>query len=530
MIQAYAPLEHPLFRRLWIANLTSYMGTWMHEVAAAWLMTELAPTPIMVSLVRAAATLPVFVLALPAGALADILDRRTYLIVTQIWMLVSAVVLAALTFLGLTTPLLLLVLTFSLGVGLAMNAPAWQALVPGLVPRDQLRAAISLGSISFNIARAIGPALGGLLIAFSGPQAAFALNAVSFLAIVVVLYRWRPAVKANAFPAEHLIGAMRSGVRYVRYSPAFHAVLVRMAVFIVFASALWALLPLVTREQLKQGPEGYGILLGAFGVGAVLAATVMPVVRRMLTTEQLVAAATVVFAVLMAGVGLLSSFRGVAGLMFLGGGAWLTTLSSFQTAAQSTLPDWVRARALSIYVLVLFGGLAGGSFLWGVVATQLGTDKALLLASVGLLASLVVMLAYRLPEQEVDLSPSKHWADPTLEMHLKAEDGPVMVMVEYRVEMNQSEPFASAIDELRRLRLRDGAIRWGLFRDAGEPSRYLEYFVVESWAQHVRQHQRLTQEDKTIEDRVRAFHQGVGLPRVSHFIAASAVRPDEQDS
>lgn len=532
MFQAYIPLKNPLFRRLWIANLTSYIGTWMHEVGAAWLMTELAPTPFMVSLVRAAATLPVFVLALPAGALADILDRRRYLLVTQIWMLLSAVILAIVTLLGLTTPLILLALTFSLGLGLAMNAPAWQALVPNLVPRDQLRSAISLGSISFNIARATGPALGGLLIAFSGPQAAFALNAISFLAIVVVLYRWKQieTVEENSFASERFIGAIRAGVRYVRHSPKFQAVLIRMAVFIVFASALWALLPLVTRVQLNQGPGGYGILLGAFGIGAVLSATLTPMVRKFLTTEQLIALSAVVFAALEATVGLSSNFWLVAALMFLGGGSWVTTLSSFQTAAQSTLPSWVRARALSVYVLVLFGGLAGGSVFWGNIATHLGTGKALLLASIGMLASLSVMLAYRLPEEEIDLSPSRHWADPTLAMPVKPEDGPVLVTVEYKIKMSQAKQFVVATDELRRFRLREGARHWGLFRDTEDPSRYLEYFVVASWAEHMRQHQRLNQYDKKIEDKVRAFHQGEGLPLVAHFISAVNTEPEEQDS
>ena len=403
VLDAWGPLRHPLFRILWIANLTSNVGTWLQEVAGAWLMTSLAPTPLMVGLVRASWTLPVFVLALPAGALADILDRRRFLIGTQLWMLGSAACLAITTYLGLITPWLLLLFTFSLGVGVSMNAPAWQALIPELVPREELHSAVTLGSISFNIARAVGPALGGLVIALAGPEFAFLLNALSFLAVVVVLARWKRTPKKTYLEAEGLWAAMGTGLSYVRRSPAFLAILVRVAVLILCASALSALLPLIARLQLQQGASGYGILVGLFGIGALGAGAAVPRLRRLISLEALVALATVLFAVVEIGLSAVHNFYLAAVGLLLAGGAWLTLLSSFNTAAQSMLPSWVRARALSIYLLVFFGGMAVGSASWGFIANQLGLATALVLSGCSLVLSLGMARLYRLPsEREAD--------------------------------------------------------------------------------------------------------------------------------
>src|SRR2546426_7243532 len=292
----WSPLRNPLFRTLWLATVVSNIGTWMHNVAAAWLMTSLAPSPTMVALVQAATSLPVFLVALPAGAIADLVDRRRLLLLTQGWMLLAAGGLGALTLMGASTPWLLLTLTFALGLGAAMNAPAWQAIIPELITGSEVRAAVTLNGVGYNLARAVGPALGGLTVGALGSGAVFILNALSFLGVMVVLYGWKRPVGEHALPAEDAFGAMRSGIRYIRYAPALRAVLSRTAVFIFGGSALWALLPLVARQELALNATGYGVLLGCLGAGAVIGAALLPQIQRRLSTDLFLAGATLLFA------------------------------------------------------------------------------------------------------------------------------------------------------------------------------------------------------------------------------------------
>ncbi len=524
----WSPLRNPIFRALWIATVVSNIGTWMHNVGAAWLMTSLAPSPTMVALVQAATSLPVFLVGLPAGALADMVDRRRFLLVTQAWMVVAAAALGVLTLADMVTPWGLLVLTFALGLGAAMNAPAWQAIVPELVPRAELHAAIALNSIAFNIARVIGPALGGLVIASLGSGAVFLLNAVSFLGVMIVLYRWQRSPEESHVPAEHITGAIRAGLRYVRHAPALRAVLVRSGVFILCGSALWALLPLLARSELGLDATEYGILLGSLGAGAIAGAVVLARIRLRLASDPLVAGATVLFA---AATLLLASTRNFAllcGVMALAGMAWMALMSTLNVAAQTTVPAWVRARAMAVYLLLFQGGMAVGSTLWGAVATHVGIPLALLGAALGLIVGLAVMVRYRLTtDEEVDLTPSMHWHDPTVASEPQLEDGPVLVMVEYHIDPQRMPEFVQAMQALRLVRRRDGAIRWGLFSDTANPSRCVETFVAESWAEHLRQHERFTMTDRIAEEHVRAFHIGEDPPTVSHLISAHVT--DEAD-
>lgn len=527
---AWSPLQQPLFRALWIASVASNIGTWMQDVGAAWLMTSLAPSPMMVALVEAATTLPMFMLALPAGAFADIIDRRRLLIFTQGWMLIAATGLGVLTLLGITTPWVLLTFTFLLGLGAAMNAPAWQAIVPELVPIQELPAAIALNSVGFNISRAIGPALGGLVVAAAGPYAAFLLNAVTFLGVIVLLYRWRRPPRESTLPAERLFGAVRAGLRYVRQSPSLRAVLVRSGLFIIFGSALWALLPLFARIELGRGPAGYGTLLTCLGAGAVAGATVLPTIRRSLSIDLIAICATIVFALVLIALAYLRDFRLVCLAMIAGGGAWLTLLSNLNTAVQASVPSWVRARAISVYLLVFFGGFAGGSTIWGATATHLGLKTTFVIASIGMLLGLLAALHYRLKDFEgLDLSPTKRWPAPTMAHKVELDHGPVLVTIEYKIDPLRSHDFANAMYNVSTLRLRDGAVSWNLFKDTSDPGRYLETFIVESWLEHLRQHERVTVADRELLDWVLTFHIGDKPPVVSHFIAERLPKHEKEE-
>ncbi|MBV9579815.1 MAG: MFS transporter [Chloroflexi bacterium] len=519
----FAPLHERDFRALWSAALVSNIGTWMQNVGGAWLMTSLTPSPLAVALMQTATSLPIFLIGLPAGALADLVDRRRLLLIAQTWMLIAAGLLGFLTLAGLTTPWLLLALTFALGLGTALNAPAWQAVVPETVPAPKLPAAIALNSASFNLARALGPALGGLVVATVGPAVNFLLNAVSFLGTIVVLARWRPRRRTSHLPGERLVGATRIGIRYARHAPELRAVLVRCAAFISCASALWALLPLVARNQLGLSSSGYGLLLAALGLGAVAGTSVLPRLRAQFSVHQQVAGSSLVFAAGTLALGLLPNPIAVCGALFLTGVAWMVATAGLNVTAQTCVPKWVMARALATYLLVFQGVLAGGSMLWGLVAERVGESLALAVAAGCMLIGIVISRRWRLEtDQHLDLSPSSHLVDPSLRGKdaPDPEEGPVLVTAEYRVRSEAAGEFIAAMREVGRLRRRDGAMRWGLFRDPTDHVRYLESFVIESWAEHLRQLERATVADRAIEEHARSFLVESETPIVSHLVAA----------
>jgi MFS family permease len=508
---------------VWIAAITSNIGTWMQSVGAAWLMTSLTPSPLLVALMQTAASLPVFLLGLPAGALADVVDRRKLLLVTETWMLLVALALGVLTLAGLMSAWTLLALTFLLGLGAALDAPAWQAIIPDLVERQELPAAIALNATGFNVARAVGPALGGLVVAAAGPAAVFLLNAASFLAVLVAIARWRRAHVPSDAPPEDMLGATAAGMRYVRHAPALQAVLVRIGVFMLGASALWALLPVVARRELDLDATGYGIVLGSLGFGAVGAALLLPRLRRALPIDRLTAAATLVFAGATLALAYLRFVPLLVACMMAGGMAWLAMMSSLTVAAQTASPAWARARTLGIYLLVFQGLMAVGSFGWGALAERFGNATALSVAGLALVGGLAATWRWPLHAvQRLDLSPSSHWADPTLAIIPELEDGPVLITVEYRVPAERASDFIETMDEMRIFRRREGAIRWDLFRDLADPDRYLETFVVVSWAEHLRQHTRVTVADQATEARAFAFQQEGVAPVAAHLIAARA--------
>src|SRR6266704_3140759 len=472
----------------------------MHDASAAWLMTGLAPSPLMVSLMQTATSLPFFLLALPAGALADIVDRRRLLLATQVWMLVAATALGVSTVLRLTGPWSLLSLTFCMGLGNALNAPAWQATTPDLVPREELAAAVALGGISVNVARAVGPALGGLLVAALGAGWVFLLNAASFLGVVVVLARWQREVPRSRLPPEDVPGAMRAGVRYVRHSAPFRAVLARTAAFVMPASALWALLPLFARRGLGLSAAGYGLLLGCLGAGAIVGAAF--------------------FAVVSAAVALARGPLVAGGGLFIGGMAWMGAMSTLSVAAQNAVPAWVRARALAVGLLAVQGSMALGSLLWGVVATHSDIPTALVAAAAMLLVGALASRRFALHGlSNLDLRPDPRWSLPETICQLDGDEGPVLVTLEYDVDPDQAEEFLRTVRRLERVRRRDGAIRWSVYRDTEDPNRWLEVFVVESWLEHLRQHERVTADDRALFEAAARFDRGGKGPRVRHHIA-----------
>lgn len=519
----WAPLSNRVFRMLWIASVASNIGSWMHEVGAGWLMTSLAPSPLMVALVQAATSAPVFLLALPAGALADIVDRRRYLITSQVWMLLMAATLGVLTLAGLTTAPLLLLFTFALGIGNAMMMPAWGAITPELVPRAELQAAIGLNSMGMNVARAVGPALAGVIVAAAGPGAVFVLNAVSFLAVIAALKHWQRPSTASGLPAERLAGAVRAGLRYARHSPELRAVLARGVAFFVFASASWALLPLIVRQELHGGPGIYGLFLACLGLGAIAGALLLPHVHTRTSRDRIVAGATVLYAIAMLALAHSGNVYAAGTAMLLIGVAWISVVSSLMTAAQTALPGWVRARGLALFWVVYMGGMAAGSTLWGQVASWTGIPHALTAAAIGALAGIALTRSYRVGRHDVaDLSPTLYWPTPMTTGDVGIDRGPVMVTVEYHIDPAQAEAFTRTMQPIRRIRRRDGAFMWELFRDIEHPDRMMECFMVESWIEHLRQHERVTVADRDVLERARAFHRGSEPPRVTHRVAGRA--------
>jgi MFS family permease/quinol monooxygenase YgiN len=518
---SWAPLRHSPFRELWLAQLASNVGTWMQTVGAQWLMLSLDPSPLKVALVQTAISLPVVLLALPAGALGDILDRKRLLIASQVMALAAAGLLAALTLGGEIGTWGLLGLTFAVGVGDALRRPAWQAVQPDLVPRSEIPQAAALNSANMNVGRALGPALGGVLVAAAGPGWVFLANAVSYLAVLAVLVVWRREREESALGTERIGAAVRAGARFAASSPRLRAVLSRTALFLAFASALWALLPVVARDRLDLGSGGYGLLLGCVGVGAVLGAVALPALRARFSLDAVIAIAAVGFAAASLVLALVPVVAAALVALLVAGMAWVATLSALMGSAQMILPAWVRARGMALFLLVFHGGQAGGAVLWGAFAKATSTKEAFIVVAGGLVAGLLAVPRYRVRSgEDLDLTPSGHWEEPQLALDREPGQGQVLVTVDYRVDPENHEEFREAMQAVGRVRRRSGAQRWALFQDAADPDRFVETFIVPSWEEHLRQHQRVTVADRRFEERVRELLSEGSEPRVSHLVSA----------
>lgn len=517
---ALAPFRRPVFRWLWVALLVSTVGSWMHETGAGWLMTSLAPDPVMVALVQAAALLPTFLLALPAGALADILDRRRLLLFALSWLMVSAGVLGVLTVTGSITAWGLLGMTLAMGAGAAMMMPAFSALIPDLVPRAELPAAVTLNGIAFNVSRAIGPVVAGLLLAAAGPGVVFLINSASYLGVLAVLFFSRTPRRQSTLPSERFFGAIRVGLRYARRSSGLQVVMARGMLYFVLVSAPVAFLPLVVREEMGMGPEVYGRLLGAVGLGAVLVGLNLARLRRYLSDDALVTLGSVGTIAATLALAFVRDAWWLAPAMLLLGASWVSVLSTLQVVAQLSLPEWVRARGLAVFLASFMGTVAGAAAFWGKIASLTSLSETLVYAAVVGTIGLVLGVPLNMRRYaSADPTLVTPVPDPSVPFTIEQDQGPVLVEVRYEIEPDDADTFAAAMQPVRRLRLRNGAITWGLFQDTEDERLFVEVFVDESWLEHLRQHRRLTRGDMEVLAAAFRYHRGEERPRVSHRIA-----------
>ena len=518
-LAALEPLRTPVFRLLWTTWLMANVCMWMSDVASAWMMTTLTTSPIWVALVQTASTLPVFLLGIPSGALADILDRRRWLVATQLWLAGTAIVLCGAIALDLINAPLLLALTFANGIGLALRWPVFSAIVPELVTRPLLPAAMGLNGIAMNASRIIGPLLAGALIASAGTVWVFVLNALLSLASGFVVLRWRREQRPQPLGRERLVSAMRVGVQFVRQSPRMRAVLVRVAVSFLHSSAVMALLPLIARG-LEGGDAGtFTVLLASMGAGAIAAVLGLPRLRQRWTRDQLVLRGTLLLSLSTVAVALAPNVWVAVPGTFLCGSAWITVANSLSVSAQLSLPDWVRARGMAMYQMGIMGASAGGAALWGQVATMSSLPVSLLIASVSGTVAMALVLRYVTDGPgEDDLSPARAgWAaGPPQEA--PAESGHVVVTVEYLIDPARARAFHVVMRQTRRARLSQGAIAWELLHDVSRPERYVEQVVDESWTEHLRRFNRATAADLALRERRLAFHVGDGPPVITRYV------------
>lgn len=525
----WSPLKIPVFRMLWSTWLAANISMWMNDVAAAWMMTSLTASPIWVALVQTASTLPVFLLGLPSGALADILDRRRYFIITQFWLAATAVVLCVAVVAGVITPPLLLALTFANGIGLAMRWPVFAALIPEIVPRPQLPSALALNGVAMNASRIVGPLVAGALIASAGTAYVFVLNAVLSVSSGLVIMRWRRAHVPSPLGRERLLSAMRVGVQFVRQSARLRSVFLRVALFFFHSTALLAMLPLLARRIEGGGAGTFTLLLACMGAGAITVAFVLPRLRQRLSGMRLVMAGTAVQSVATGVMAWAPSIYVAVAAMFFAGMAWLSTANTLSVAAQMALPDWVRARGMSIYQMAIMGGSALGAALWGQVATISSLTISLTTAAVtGVLAMAAALRLGKLGDAShmdelEDLTPSRAFKAPVAEHPLPA--GQVAVTIEYLIDPARAEAFVALMQQSRRSRLRQGALSWELLRDLSEPGRYLERIVDESWTEHLRRFDRITADDVALRERKLAFHLATDLPRVTRYLVEPSTGP-----
>ncbi|MCT8174970.1 MFS transporter [Variovorax sp. Varisp41] len=518
-LAALEPLKLPVFRMLWSTWLIANICMWMNDVAAAWMMTSLTTSPIWVALVQSASTLPVFLLGLPSGALADILDRRRWLMATQFWLAGTAIVLCAAIALDMMTAPLLLALTFANGIGLALRWPVFSAIVPELVPRPQLPAALGLNGIAMNASRIIGPLTAGMLIASAGSVWVFALNAVLSVASGFVVLRWRREHTPNPLGRERLISAMRVGVQFVWQSQRMRAVLSRITIFFFHSTALLALLPLLARNLQGGGAGTFTLLLAAMGSGAIVAVLFLPRLRQALGRDQLVLRGTALQSAATAVMAFAPNAWVAVPAMFFGGMAWITVANSLSVSAQLALPDWVRARGMSTYQMAIMGASAIGAALWGQVATVTDLQVSLVVASVtGTLLMLAALRWVTDVSGEDDTTPAKAgWASgPPSEA--PQENGRVVIHVEFIIDPARAAAFHLVMQQTRRARLSQGAIGWELLHDIGEPGRYVEQIVDESWTEHLRRFNRATAADMALRERRLAFHLGESPPVVTRYV------------
>ena len=525
---ALAPLGYRDFRLLWSATLVSNFGGLVQAVGAAWLMTQLTDSATLIALVQASNTLPIMLLAIGAGALADIFDRKTLLMGALIFMALVSLALAAVAWTGGLTPWRLLGFTFLLGAGQAVYNPPWQASMGDLVDRKDLPAAVSLNSVGFNLMRSVGPAAGGLIVATLGASAAFAVNALSYLPLLGAMSQWKPKLAPRVTTPEPFMAAMGAGLRYVALSPNLLRVMTRGALFGFAAIAVLALLPLVAKSHPEGGSLLFGGLLGCYGVGAIGGALLNPRIRARLNNENVVRMAFAGFAIAALVLGQTESVWLHAAAMLPAGASWVLALSLFNVTVQLSTPRWVVARALALYQMATFGGMAAGAWIWGMVAGGQGLDTALTAAGGVLLLGAAIGFWLRAPEfGAVDLDPVNRFREPALMLDLRGRSGPIMVMVDYRIDQPDVPEFLRLMQRRRNIRRRDGARNWSLLRDLEHPDQWSESYHIATWDEYVRHNLRRTKSDAEVAVALRALHKGDADPLVHRMIERHNVGPQD---
>ena len=524
----FAPLSNTTFRDLWIANNISNLGGLIQGVGAAWMMTSISASENMVALVQASTTLPIMLFSILSGALADNFQRRQVILWAQTFMFIVSVLLAAFAYLGWITPWTLLAFTFLIGCGTALNNPAWQASVGDMVPRQDVAGAVSLNSVGFNMTRSVGPALGGAIVAFGGGAAAFAANAVSYLALIYALFRWKNSEKARTLPREDIGPAVAAGLRYVAMSPKLLKVFFRSFIFGLSSVAILALMPIVAKDLIQGGPLTYGLLLGAFGIGAIGGAFANGWLREKLTSENIVRLSFAGFALSEAAMGATGNGF-IAGLAaMVAGGCWVIALSLFNTIVQLSTPRWVVGRAVSFYQTASFGGMAAGSWLWGSVAEN--ADSATALSIAAIVTAVGVVIGFFLPMpvfEDLDLDPLDRFREPDLNLEILPRSGPIAINIDYEIADGDVSEFLKLMVERRRIRIRDGAKAWALMRDLENPHIWTETYHTPTWVDYVRHNHRRTKADALNFDQIRALHRGEGPPKVHRMIERQVIPPSD---
>jgi MFS family permease len=528
-VSGLSPFKYSIYKTLWIAALFSYVGAAMYDVGASWLMTSLAPNPLFVSLITTATTLPIFLFALPSGILSDIFDRRSVLLITCAYMFTISTVLGLLTLVGLTTPAVLLILTFALGAGTTMIRTPIIPIMSGLVSRSELPAALTLSALASNLGRVIGPTVGGFIVAAIAPWAVFFLNSASFIGMIIVLSRLprKPGTQQTSLPPENIIRAIRVQMRYIRYSQAARVLIVRAGLFTLCSSALLSLLPLLAKHQLGLDSTGFGLLLGSFGMGAIIGGIViLPRLRPKASVESLITGSIALLAIVTFTMGYVRDFDILCLVMGLGGAAYITILSKFYTIGIQSAPRWIGARVLAVYLLILNGGLVVGSVIWGTVANTFGIPYTLLVASLTLGATIIAKKRYSsILLEDLDFTPaSDHWSLPPQSLVDPSQnDSQALITIEYnKIDPKLSDEFEQSVRELGRILKSEGMAYWELFQDPSDIGHYIEIRIADTWTDHMRQHEYVTKNVQFMENKIRALIKDCPQPIISHYIGKSS--------
>jgi MFS family permease len=527
----WSPLTSSLYRTLWIAALFLYIGASMYDLGASWLMTSLAPNPLFVSLITTATTLPIFLFAIPSGTLSDIFDRRNILIITCAYMFTISTMLGMLTLVGVTTPTGLLIFTFALGAGMTMIRTPIIPIMSGLVSSSELPAALTLSAVAGNLGRIVGFAVGGFIVAIVAPWAVFFLNSASFIGMIIVLSRLPKKSQINqqsSLPPENIIRAIRAQIRYIRYSQASHVLIVRAGLFTLCSSALLSLLPILAKHDLGLDSTGFGLLLGSFGMGAIIGGIViLPKLRSKISVESLITGSIGLLAMVIFAMGYIQDFTILCVIMGIGGVAYITIISKFYTIGIKSAPRWIGARVLAVYLLILNGGLAVGSVIWGSMANTLGIQITLSVASLTLGVTILAKNRYNTTLlDDLDFTPSgDHWSlPPELSIDPSQSDDQVLITIDYKIDPKLSNEFEKSVRELGRILKSEGMANWELFQDTTDIGHYVEIRIADTWTDHMRQHERVTKNVQIMEDKIRSLLKDGPKPIVSHYIGKSAAK------